>query len=121
MMIGYHTIGVREKRLASDTCMHVVIESSAEGQKQFGLDIIILNSHYGNQTKKRLTDTCWCLSIEHSLCIIVHIIHTSSHLRYTRGEVQNKPSITGISGHSAQIIVRCGLGSVDDESISNGR
>ena len=63
-----------------------------------------------------ITNAIWSLSIEHSLCII---IHTSSSHR-PNGEVQNKPSVTGISGHSAQIIVRCVVWSVSDDSIGNG-
>ncbi len=35
------------------------------------------------------------------------------------GRGPEKPNITTISGHSAQIIVRCGVGSVGDESIKN--
>ncbi len=69
----------------------------------------------------RITDTSWSLSIEHSICIIIQIIHTSSSHGSPNGEVQSKPSVTGISGHSVQIIARCVVWSVSDDSIGNGR
>ncbi len=68
-----------------------------------------------------LTDTSRSLSIKHSNSIQSIIIHTSSYLRSPNGDVQNKPSVTGISGHSTQIIVRCVVWSVSDDSIGNSR
>ncbi len=47
------------------------------------------------------------------------IIHTSSKGRSPLGKVQKKPKVTDVKGHSVQVIVRCGVDSVGDDSIDN--